>query len=117
MARVIFCSVIFVGIILVAIFGKLYVDNSVKDVAAKIEKTAVSYGVGDYTAAEAYAEEAFVMWDTFSGKNVFLADKSAVPDISASLARIITLAVLRDDSVLSECAFVLMKMEHLLIDN
>jgi len=117
MARVIFCAGIFAGVILIAFFGKLYVDNSVKDVAAKIEKTAVSYGAGDYIAAETHAEEAFVMWDTFSGKNIFLADKSAVPDISASLARIITLTVLQNDLVLSECAYVLMKMEHLLIDN
>ncbi|MCL1789337.1 MAG: DUF4363 family protein [Oscillospiraceae bacterium] len=119
MKRVLICAVLFVAVVIYAIFCQVYVSGTVKQTNALLAQAAESRQVGDTSVSREHVDSAWEKWNLLTKKSGFiLADLTVTADVTISLSRVVSLSRTDDsDRFFEECAATILLLEHFLGDN
>jgi uncharacterized membrane protein len=103
MKRLILCIVLFIALCAVAAGSYLYIVGTTTRLLNKVELVMNSFTDGDLVLARETAEEADKLWTDFRKRRYLIIDRDNVAEITATIARIHSLAVREDEEIVTEC--------------
>ncbi|MCL2638568.1 MAG: DUF4363 family protein [Oscillospiraceae bacterium] len=92
MKRAILCIFIFAALCALAAGSYIYIADSTARLLNQVEFVANSFADGDYAAVFTAAQEADELWQEFRKRRFLIIDRDNVAELTASLARIRSLA-------------------------
>jgi len=104
MKRVILCVIILAALCALAAGSYFYIVDTTTRLLNKVELVGRSFAEGDYQTALGTAEDAYEIWSNFRKNRYLIIDRDNVAEITASLARIKSLANARSEEVVTECS-------------
>lgn len=103
MKRAILCIFIFLALCAIAAGSYFYIVNTTTQLLNKVELVMVSFTDGDFNTARDAAKEADRLWTDFRKRRHLIIDRDNVAEITATVARIRSLAEREIEEITTEC--------------
>jgi HAMP domain-containing protein len=104
MKRVIICIILFLALCALAAGSYFYIVNTTTRLLNKVELVMHNFAEGSFTGAQEAAGEADRLWTDFRKRRHLIIDRDNVAEITATVARIRSLAERESDEIETECA-------------
>ena len=99
MKRAILCIILFLALCAVAAGSYFYIVGTTTRLLNKVELVAYSFSGGDFETAREAAREADELWTDFRKRRFLIIDRDNVAEITATIARIRSLADLSSGTI------------------